>query len=665
MCGIAGVVGAGKDYLADASEVHRMCQTIVHRGPDDEGIFAEGPAGLGMRRLSIIDLSTGRQPICNEDRNIWVVFNGEIYNFPELRPRLEKRGHRFKTNSDTEVIVHAYEECGPDCVQELHGMFAFALWDQRQQRLLLARDRFGKKPLYYALHEGRLLFGSEIKAILTVAPELATIDPEGLLSFFYFGYIPDPLTAFARIRKLPPGHLLEFSGGQVRTRKYWELPAHGVYEPRSEEECLEEMEQRLTESVRARLMSDVPLGALLSGGVDSSTMVALMARVSSRQVKTFSIAFSNQDFNEADHARVVANHFGTEHHELLVDPQIEETAHMLTRSLEEPFGDSSMVPTFHVCRLARQYVTVALAGDGGDELFAGYDRYRSYMRHRRLRLFPPGTGWLYRSYVHPRVPTEWRGRRFLYNLSLPPHERYLDGIAVLPACLRDRSIFSKDFLAWADKQPSPYDLFRRYLTNSPTSDPLSEVQYLDTKTYLTGDILTKVDRMSMANSLEVRAPFLDHTFAEWAARLSPRWKMRFGEPKYILKRLGERLGVPRQVLYRKKQGFSMPLVHWFRQDASRSLLDILLESRTLQRGYLAPDGLRRKLREHRQGVRDHSWEIWHLLMFELWHRNFLEPTLRRESSVDIRTPRIVVKAIRSPDTHQLTQQKTVAARQAS
>ncbi len=659
MCGIAGLIGNNKSYLADANEVHRMCQTLVHRGPDDEGIFAEGPAGLGMRRLSIIDLSTGHQPIHNETRDIWVVFNGEIYNFPVLRRRLVERGHRFYTNTDTEVIVHAYEEYGPDCVQELHGMFAFALWDQTQQKLLLARDRFGKKPLYYAHSGGRFLFASEIKAMFAVAPELAAIDPEGVLSFFYFGYIPDPLTAFTQIRKLSPGHLLEFSNGQTRIRKYWELPAHGVYEPRSEEECLEEMEQRLTEAVRVRLVSDVPLGALLSGGVDSSTMVALMSRASSRKVQTFSIAFSSADFNEAGHARAVADKFGTEHHELLVDPQIEETAHMLTRSLEEPFADSSMVPTYHVCRLARQHVTVALAGDGGDELFAGYDRYRTYLRQRMLHLFPPGSGWLYRKFVHPRVPAEWRGRRFLYNLALPRRERYLDGISILPACVRDRSIFSKDFLSWADKQPSPYEMFNRHLVNNPTSDPLSEVQYLDVKTYLAGDILTKVDRMSMATSLEVRAPFLDHTFAEWVARLSPRWKMRNGQPKYILKKLAERLGVPREVIYRRKQGFSMPLVHWFRQDPSPGLLDILQEPKTVQRGYFNPDGLRRRLAEHRTGWRDRSWEIWQLLIFELWHRNFLEPTLRLESSVDACLPQTIRES--TIQSHTVPVQNPVAA----
>ncbi|HYY69229.1 MAG TPA: asparagine synthase (glutamine-hydrolyzing), partial [Terriglobales bacterium] len=632
MCGIAGIIGTEHSYLADGAEVHRMCQTLVLRGPDDEGIYVQGRAALGMRRLSIIDLAMGHQPIHNEDRSIWVVFNGEIYNFPELRRALEVRGHRFYTNADTEVIVHLYEDHGSGCVQKLRGMFAFALWDERRQHLLLARDRLGKKPLHYALSRGRLLFGSEIKALLAAAPELADVDPRGLLSYFYFGYIPDPHTVFKRIHKLPPGHLLGFMGGEVRVSQYWDLPSYGVSEPRSEEECVEELEHRLAEAVRIRLMSDVPLGALLSGGVDSSTVVALMARASSGRVKTFSIGFSSADFNEADHARLVAREFGTEHHELLVEPQIEETVHALARSLEEPFGDASIVPTYHVCRLARQHVTVALAGDGGDELFAGYDRYRSYLRRRRLRLFPGGTGCWYRKYIHPQLPTEWWGRRFLYNLSLPLHERYLDGIALLPARVRERSLFSQDFLAWADKQTSPYEPLRRYLEQAPASDPLSKVLYLDTKTYLPGDILTKVDRMSMATSLEVRAPFLDHTFAEWAAQLSPRWKMRFGEGKYILKRLAERLGVPRQVLYRPKQGFSLPLVHWFRQQPSPALLEMLLEPKTIQRGYFSAQAVRRRLLEHRQGLRDRSWEIWHLIVFELWNRNFLERATEIHSS---------------------------------
>jgi asparagine synthase (glutamine-hydrolysing) len=632
MCGIAGIVGLHNNDPVDAADVHRMCETIVHRGPDDEGIYARGRAGLGMRRLSIIDLSTGRQPIHNEDRTIWVVFNGEIYNFSELRLRLQERGHRFYTNTDTEVIVHLYEEYGPECVHSLRGMFAFAVWDERKQRLLLARDRLGKKPLHYAITKGRLLFGSEIKAVLAGGPDLTNLDANGLLNFFHFGYIPDPLTAFSQIHKLAPGHLLEMSGGEIRVRQYWDLPKYGVYEPKSEGECLEGLEHHLSTAVQLRLASDVPLGALLSGGVDSSVVVAMMARFSSRKVKTFSIGFANQDFNEAEHARAVAQHFGTEHHEIIVEPDIEKTLNELTCSLEEPFGDSSMVPTFHVCRMARQHVTVALAGDGGDELFAGYDRYQSHLRRSWIHLFPPGTGNWYRTHIHPHVPTGWPGRRFVFNLSLASRERYLDGISLLPACLRERSLFATDFVEWADSQASPYDRFRRYFDGRTASDSLSELLYLDAKTYLPGDILTKVDRMSMATSLEVRAPLLDHRLVEWAARLSPSWKLRGGESKYILKRLAERLGVPRQVLYRRKQGFSMPLVHWFRAHPMPALLELLLEPRTIQRGYFNRRELERRIREHRDGIRDRAWELWHLLVFELWHRNFLEQATHDRSA---------------------------------
>ena len=625
MCGIAGIVGCDRSYLADPVDIGHMCNAIVHRGPDDEGIYTAGHVGLGMRRLSIIDLSTGRQPIHNEDRTVWIVFNGEIYNFAELRTQLESRGHRFYTNTDTEVIVHLYEDHGPDCVHHLRGMFAFAVWDENRQRLLLARDRFGKKPLHYALHRGRLLFGSEIKALLAVDPKLAEIDTEGLLNYFYFGYIPDPLTAFSRIKKLPPGHLLEFASGCVQVRRYWNLPDYGLDERQSEEECLEGLERRLAEAVRVRLVSDVPLGALLSGGVDSSVVVALMARASSRRVKTFSIGFANQDFNEADHARAVARQFDTEHYELVIQPDIEETVDRITRIMEEPFGDSSVVPTYHVCRMAREHVTVALAGDGGDELFAGYDRYRSQLRRRKLPSPPPAMGSWYRRHVHPHIPTAWPGRRFLFNVSLPFSGRYLDEVSLLP-CAREQALFTTDFVARAGNHASPYEHPSRYLVGRSKSDPLSEMLYLDAKTYLPGDILTKVDRMSMATSLEVRAPLLDHCFAEWAARLSPRWKLRFGESKYILKKLAERLGVPRSVLYRRKQGFSLPLVHWFRKMPQPGLLDILLEPKTLQRGYFNEPVVRQRMEEHRRGTRDRSWEIWHLLIFELWHRNFLEQT---------------------------------------
>ena len=387
MCGIAGMIGRRGETIA-AAQVRGMTDTIVHRGPDDEGIHVREHVGLGMRRLSIIDLSGGHQPIYNEDRTVAIVFNGEIYNFQELRQGLESRGHEFRTHSDTEVIVHLYEEMGADCVTKLRGMFAIALYDEKSDTLLLARDRLGKKPLFYAQRTGRLFFGSEIKALLAAAPELAEVDPEGVLQFFYYGYIPDPQSAFRDIRKLPPGCVAEYRNGEIQVRQYWDVPAYGKNDPGSDEACLEEMERRLADAVRVRLISDVPLGALLSGGVDSSIVVALMARESSGPVKTFSIGFQKADFNEAEYARLVAERFGTDHHELIVDPDIAETLNYLTGMMEEPFADSSMIPTYCVSQLARRYVTVALSGDGGDELFGGYDRYVVNLKRRRFEVIP-------------------------------------------------------------------------------------------------------------------------------------------------------------------------------------------------------------------------------------------------------------------------------------
>ncbi|MFY9743262.1 MAG: asparagine synthase (glutamine-hydrolyzing), partial [Candidatus Sulfotelmatobacter sp.] len=431
MCGIAGIVSTDGGPI-EAATIHHMCQAIVHRGPDDEGLFVKDGVGLGMRRLSIIDVSGGHQPVFNEDRSVWIVFNGEIYNFPELREELLKRGHKFSTYTDTEVIVHLYEEMGPDCVSKLRGMFAFALYDERRRKLLMARDRLGKKPLHFALQnqasrgsesdraEGsRLLFASEIKSILTVAPELATVNHQALLQYMYFGYVPDPLTAFTSIQKLPAGHLLEFENGRIAVRQYWDLPQYGTHTPRSEEECLEEMEHRLAEAVRIRLISDVPLGALLSGGTDSSTVVALMARASSQPVKTFAIGFRDEDFNEAPYARMVAEKFGTNHHELIVEPDVLETVQTLTSSLEEPFGDSSMLPTYYVSCLARKHVTVALSGDGGDEIFAGYDRYAIHLRRQWFERIPSWARTFYRSRIYPRLPADMRGKKFSYNVSLP------------------------------------------------------------------------------------------------------------------------------------------------------------------------------------------------------------------------------------------------------
>jgi len=621
MCGIVGIVGASDDLWIDESVIHGMCQTIVHRGPDDEGLFVKGGAGLGMRRLSIIDLAGGHQPVFNEDRTAWVVFNGEIYNFRELRRELEARGHRFYTSSDTEVIVHLYEDFGADCVQKLRGMFAFALFDQRHRRLLLARDRLGKKPLHYAHSEGRLFFGSEIKAILAAASELAEINFPALSQYFYFGYIPEPATVFAGIRKLPPGHLLEFERGAIRVRRYWDLPRYGTYSPRSEMECLEELEERLAEAVRIRLIADVPLGALLSGGTDSSAVVALMARASSKPVKTFSIGFRHSDFNESGYARTVAERFGTEHHELMLEPDVADAIEKLTREMEEPFGDSSMLPTYFISCLARQHVTVALAGDGGDELFAGYDRYFIHQQREKFSKAPAWLGQLYRNHIYPRLPSSARGRKLSYNISLSARERYLDMVSFLPGFERDIPLLSPDFRAMMPRTSDPAEFMFRHFDRAPADDMLSKILYVDTKTYLVEDILTKVDRMSMATSLEVRAPLLDHQFVEWVTALAPEWKLRGRQQKYLLRKLALRIGVPGEVLNRPKRGFAVPLVHWMRNEM-KDLVSILLEPRTLQRGYFDAVGVRHLLEEHNRG-RDQSEGIWRLLMFELWHRNFL------------------------------------------
>jgi asparagine synthase (glutamine-hydrolysing) len=627
MCGIAGVVSATRESDITEALVHHMCEQIVYRGPDDEGLYVADGAGLGMRRLGIIDLSGGHQPVFNEDRSAWIVYNGEVYNFPELRPELEKRGHRFYTKTDTEVIIHLYEEMGADCVQKLRGMFALAIYDKKKRKLVLARDRVGKKPLHYALLKDKLYFASEIKSILAVAPELAEINAQALLDYLYYGYVPDPLTAFTGIHKLPAGHLLEFEDGKIQIRQYWDLPAYNTHVPKSDEECLEELEHRLLEATRIRLISDVPLGAFLSGGIDSSTVVALMARASSSPVKTFSIGFTKDDFNEAKYARMVASKFGTDHHEMILEPNVVETVEHLTSSLEEPFGDSSMLPTYYVSQMARKHVTVALSGDGGDELFAGYDRYRIHSNRRFFEYIPEWARRFYRDQVFPLVPLSMKGRKFSYNVTLPWRERYVDGLSFVPAFERDAPLLSDEFRQVLRRSDNPENVLLRYFAKAPARDPVSELLYVDTKTYMAGDILTKVDRMSMLNSLEVRVPMLDHEFIEWVTGLPPEWKLRGSTQKYILRKLAERVGVPLEALNRPKQGFALPLVHWMRHEL-KDVVMTLLEPRSLQRGYFEASGIRLLMNDHLQRGRDVTARIWRLLMFELWHRNFLEQFTR-------------------------------------
>ncbi|HEX4785311.1 MAG TPA: asparagine synthase (glutamine-hydrolyzing) [Candidatus Sulfotelmatobacter sp.] len=623
MCGIAGIVNTAAGQRIEAATIHCMCQAIVHRGPDDEGIFVKDRTGFGMRRLSIIDLAGGHQPVFNEDRSVWVVFNGEIYNFQQIRSDLQDRGHHLSTHSDTEVIVHLYEEMGRDCVHQLRGMFAFALYDERRRKVLIARDRLGEKPLHYAFDGQRLLFGSEIKSILAVAPELARVDRRALRQYVQFGYIPDPATAFLDIKKLPPGYLLELQDGKLSVSQYWDLPDYGTHSPASEEECLEQLEQRLGEAVKMRLIADVPLGAFLSGGADSSTIVALMARFSSGPVKTFSIGFRQKDFDETSYARLVAQKFGTEHHELVLEPDVVNSVETLTHSLEEPFGDASALPTYYVSCLARQHVTVALSGDAGDEIFAGYDRYRVCLQDRAFPWIPAGMRRIYREYLHPIVPRQTPGRSLSYSIALPWQERYLEDISLQPL-QRQLQIFSDDFITPAAGEDDPFDVFRDYLDRAPAKDPLSRLLYLDSKTYLPADILTKVDRMSMLTSLEARAPMVDHVFVEWATGLTAKWKMRGGDQKYIFRKLAERLGVPRETLYRPKQGFALPLVHWTRHELKDLILTVLLDPRSLQRGYVNARAVRLMLDEHFRERRNHAGRIWRLLMLEMWHRNYLE-----------------------------------------
>lgn len=623
MCGIAGIVATDREFQVSAADIQRMCAAIGHRGPDDEGLLANGPVGLGMRRLSIIDVFGGQQPIHNEDRSVWVVFNGEVYNFSELRRELEADGHRFYTHSDTEVIVHLYEHQGPDCVRRLRGMFAFALYDFRNQILLLARDRLGKKPLHYAVRNGTLYFGSEIKSLLAAAPELAALDDEGIGQFLYYGYIPDPLTAFSSIKKLPPGYTLQFKHGSVLLHQYWDLPQFCSVDL-SEQECFDQLEQALLDAVRMRLIGEVPLGALLSGGVDSSLIVAAMARVSCAPIKTFSIGFSEADFNEAGYARAVATRFGTDHKELTIHADLWETVQFLTSIIDEPFADSSVIPTYHVSRIAREHVTVALSGDGGDELFAGYDSYIVHQRRRFLDLLPDWIAPGYHKFVYPRLPAKLRGRKLSYNFVLSSRDRFVGGKETLSAYDTELTILSPEFSRFLCANNGPASTMRKYYDDAPATDLVSRMQYTDLKTYLTADVLTKVDRMSMACSLEVRCPLLDHAFVELAATLPLAMKIRGNGRKYALRRLAERMGVPSHVLSRPKKGFALPLKHWMRTEMKDQLSAVLLDPRTLQRGYFRKEAIERILGEHNRGERDHSSALWQLLSFELWHRNYLE-----------------------------------------
>jgi len=627
MCGIAGFIdkqGATPIFVhaERASLLNRMCRVLRHRGPDDQGVLIKDGVALGMRRLSIIDLAGGQQPISGEDGSATIVFNGEIYNFLELKQHLQGRGHVFKTHSDTEAIVHAYEEYGASCVDHLRGMFAFAIWDDKEQQLFIARDRVGKKPLYYTTTaDGTFVFGSELKALLQHPGILRETDPEALDAYLTLGYVPDPLSIFRGIHKLPPGHHLTFSKGEVHIAQYWDFQFSPA-ETKPENECLEELRQLLDESVRLRLVSDVPLGAFLSGGIDSSTIVALMARQMGQPVKTFSIGFHEDSYNELEFARLTAKKYGTDHHEFFVTPEICSIVDELVWHFDEPFADSSAIPTYMVSKLAREYVTVVLSGDGGDELFAGYTRY-VVDRGRSTFAYMPGL--VRKGLMQPlssHLPHGTLGRNFIHNISLDPIDRYLDSVSVFTR-LNKESLYTDGFRQQLRDGDWVTKCFHKLVEKVGTRNSLDRLLYLDSKTYLPGDIMTKVDRMSMAVSLEARAPLLDHKLIDFVTHIPASLKLAGNETKHILKRAVSDL-VPKEILNRPKQGFGVPIQEWINQELRGRMHEILSDSRTRQRGYFKAEYLEVLLDEHERGRRDHSMGLWALLMLELWHRQFID-----------------------------------------
>ena len=595
-----------------------MCDAIRHRGPDDDGYYTQGSCAIGMRRLSIIDLATGHQPIANEDRSCWIVFNGEIYNFQELRPALIAKGHRFATHSDTETILHLYEEEGVEGFNRLRGMFAFAIWDGRRQELVLARDRFGKKPLYVAALPRGLFFGSEIKCLRAAGVALEP-DPHALRLYFPFGYIPDPWSPFQNVCKLAPGGWLKYSTrGGVREGKYWRLPEPQESAPAgwSEQRAADEIRQVFDESVKLRLISDVPLGAFLSGGIDSSSVVASMALQTSAPVKTFAIGFEEAEFNELPYAREVARKYNTEHHEIIVRPNAIDLVSRLVRHFDEPFADSSAIPTYIVSEFAAQNVKVVLTGDGGDELFAGYDSIGEMERLRWLDRVPkPLRGWI--GSLAKALPYSAYGKNYLRLLGQPdPLRRYFE--VLQPRFLLER-LLSPSWLL-PEGTGFLFETFPDALLPGQV-DILTQVQYFEATAKLTGDFLVKVDRMSMANSLEVRCPLLDHRLAELAMRIPTAWKRRGGVGKHILRKaIGDRL--PPALLTRSKMGFAVPLSIWFRGSLRDFLRDHLTSARAAARGIVSQKFVELLLTEHESGRRNNYHWLWLLLMLELWFRDF-------------------------------------------
>jgi asparagine synthase (glutamine-hydrolysing) len=607
-----------------------MNESQFHRGPDEGGLHLEPGVGLGHRRLSIIDLSTGQQPLYNEDQSVCVVFNGEIYNYQELIPELQALGHIFHTRSDTEVIVHAWEAWGESCVDRFRGMFAFALWDRNRETLFLARDRLGVKPLYYALlDDGTFLFGSELKSLLAHGSLKRDIDPCAVEEYFSLGYVAEPRAIFKQARKLPPACTLLLRRGQSvgEPREYWDV-RFTLDNPINDADACAELTHRLEESIRLRMISEVPLGAFLSGGVDSSAVVAMMAGQSNAPVNTCSIGFSDPAFNESEFAKMVADRYQTNHYLDMVESDDFDLIDTLAKLYDEPYADSSAIPTYRVCQLARKHVTVALSGDGGDESFGGYRRYRLHLMEEKMRsalplaLRRPLFGTLGKLYPKADwAPRVFRAKTTFEGMARTAVEAYFNSVSILRSPMRAQ-LFSRQFKSDLGGYDA-IEVFNRHAAKANTDDSLALIQYLDLKTYLVGDINTKVDRASMAHSLEVREPLMDHKLIEWLATLQSSKKIRGQEGKYLLKKAMEP-HLPDDVLYRPKMGFSVPLARWFRGPLKQRVKESLLGNRLNDTGYFNQKYLQHIVEAHNSGARDYSASIWTILMFDAFLRNVID-----------------------------------------
>ncbi|MBN2092799.1 asparagine synthase (glutamine-hydrolyzing) [candidate division KSB1 bacterium] len=630
MCGICGKVNRDPACPVDEQLIHRMCDVIEHRGPDDEGFYIQGNVGIGMRRLSIIDLSGGRQPIFNEDNSIVVILNGEIYNFQEIRAELIAKGHQFRTKSDTEAIVHLYEDYGEECVHKLRGMFGFALYDTRKKKLMVARDRLGIKPIYYAFDGQKILFGSELKSLLQDDSLSRELDYFALNCYFSFMNTIAPDSIFKSVRKLMPGQYLIFENNQLRIKTYWNFKLN-ENEKLTEADCVERLIELMREAVKVRLIADVPLGAFLSGGIDSSTVVALMSQIMDQPVKTFSIGFKSKIFNELEYAGQIAKLFKTDHHEYIVEPDAVPIIDDLIWYLDEPFSDPSAIPTYFVSKIARENVTVVLTGDGGDEMFGGYSGYNveallnqigqipKFVRNKLLKnflKFIPNT---------PSARFNEERNRFLRNLErvdLPAENRFFSRHQVFDAQEKNL-LYTPDFLQALDGEFNIADRLSKYVNFPKGMNSINSMLHLDTHLYLPNDMLMKVDKMSMAVSLEARVPLLDHVLAEFVATIPWHLKVNGSTTKHILKKAMSRI-LPHEILYRKKQGFNVPLNEWFRNDLVSLASSILLDSKSTNRGILQRHQIEKILSRHQQKEQDLSFQIWTLIVFEKWCRRFLD-----------------------------------------